>query len=214
MMQKKGFFITLEGNEGCGKTTQIQLLHQFLKKKGLKVCRTREPGGTAIGDAIRSILLDAKNKKMTPIGETLLYMAARAQVAQEVIRPNLNKGLIVLCDRWLDATVAYQGYGAGVKLDWIHALGEMATGGTRPDVTLFLDLPLATGLRRAKSHKKADRMEKKELAFHRRVRAGYQTVAKKDPQRFQCIAVSPSDGVWAVHEKIKKVLKRVLPSLN
>ena len=211
MAHRRGFFITVEGNEGCGKSTQIKLLTQFLKKRGAKVCWTREPGGTVIGNAIRNILLDAKNKKMTPVTETLLYMAARAQVVAEVIRPQLKKSAIVLCDRWLDATVAYQGYGAGVKLDWIDALGKMATGGVRPHVTIFLDLPLQAGLRRAISHKKADRMEKKELAFHRRVRAGYRAIAKKDPKRFRWIRVSERDSVWAVHEKIKKVLTRVLP---
>ncbi len=200
----KGILITLEGNEGCGKSTQIRLLHGFLRKKGIPVYSTREPGGTRVGDAIRDVLLDPANKKMTPDCETLLYMAARAQLVTEVILPKLKAGFVVLCDRWLDATLAYQGYGAGVDVDWIKYLGKKATGGIEPSLTLFLDLPLLTGLRRAKSHKQADRMEKKDILFHKKVRRGYEAIAKKEPQRFRWIRISENESIGSVHEKVKK----------
>lgn len=207
---KKGMLITLEGNEGCGKSTQIRLLHRFLKTKGIPVYSTREPGGTRVGDAIRGVLLDSANKKMTGECETLLYMAARAQLVQEVILPKLKAGFVVLCDRWLDATLAYQGYGAGVDVDWIERLGIKATGGIKPTVTLFLDLPLLTGLRRAKSHKAADRMEKKDIVFHKKVRRGYEVIAQKEPKRFRWIPISENESISAVHEKVKKAIAVVL----
>ena len=160
---KKGILITLEGNEGCGKSTQIRLIYDHLKKKRKNVFLTREPGGTKIGDAIRQVLLDPKNKGMSGISETLLYMASRAQIVKEVIQPRLLKGQIVLCDRWLDATVAYQGFGEGVNVQWIQKLGEEVTQGISPTLSLYLDLPVRVGLKRATSHKQADRMERKNI---------------------------------------------------
>ncbi len=201
--------ITLEGNEGSGKSTQIRLLYNFLKKKGRRVFLTREPGGTRVGDGIRKILLDNRHKKMTAVTETLLYMASRAQLVEEVVKPRLKKGQIVLCDRWLDATLAYQGYGGGVDKKWIETLGKEATQGIRPKLTLFLELPLACGLRRAKQHKEADRMERKEMGFHQRVRQGYLRIAKSEPRRFKRVKIKESDGVSLVHEKIKKVVSNV-----
>ncbi len=209
-MRRRGVLITLEGNEGSGKSTQIKLLCRYLKKKKRSVFLTREPGGTQIGDAIRSILLDNKHCRMTAVCETLLYMASRAQLVSEVIGPRFRRGEMVLCDRWLDATVAYQGYGAGVNVDWIRSLGKAVTQGISPRLTIFLDLPLKVGLRRAKRHKKADRMEKKTYFFHQRVRAGYLALAKKEPKRFKRIEVKEKDTVQSVHEKIKKVVSHVL----
>jgi len=207
---KKGILITLEGNEGSGKSTQIRLLYNYLKKKGRRVFLTREPGGTRVGDGIRKILLDNRHKKMTAVTETLLYMASRAQLVEEVIKPRLKKGEIVLCDRWLDATLAYQGYGGGVDKKWIEALGQEVTQGIRPKLSLFLELPLACGLRRAKQHKKADRMERREIGFHKKVRQGYLRIAKTEPRRFKKIKIKESDGVSLVHEKIKKAVSNVL----
>ncbi len=201
--------ITLEGNEGCGKSTQTKLLYAFLKKKK-RVFLTREPGGTRLSDAIRNILLDNKNKGVSGVTETLLYMASRAQLVTEVIAPRLKRGEIVLCDRWMDSTVAYQGFGAGIDIAWIRALGEEATQGIEPALTLFLDLPLEEGLKRAVSHKKADRMERKSLLFHRKVRRGYDWIARKEPKRFKRVIISPKDSIEAVHEKIKKEVLRVL----
>ena len=207
---KKSILITLEGNEGCGKSTQIRLLSAFLRRRGKSVFVTREPGGTRTGDAVRKALLDNKNKGMSAVCETLLYMASRAQLVSEVVLPRLQKGQVVLCDRWSDATVAYQGFGGGVDAAWIASLARHATQGVQPKLSLFLDLPLEVGLKRAVSHKKADRMEKKKLAYHRKVRRGYEWIARREPARFRRIKISPSDGVAAVHEKIKKEVLRVL----
>ncbi len=207
---KKGVLITLEGNEGSGKSTQIKLLYGFLKKEGYPVTLTREPGGTAISDGIRKILLDNKNKKMTPICETMLYMASRAQLVDEIIKPKLKQGKIVLCDRWLDATVAYQGYGGGVDVAWIKSLGKFATQGITPRLSIFLDLPLVVGLKRATSHKAADRMERKNILFHKKVRQGYLRIAKEESRRFKKVSVGEKDSILKVHEKIKKAVMDVL----
>ena len=206
-----GILITFEGNEGCGKSTQIRLLYHFLKKNK-RVFITREPGGTRAGNAIRNILLDNRNKSLTPVTETLLYMASRAQLLEEVILPRLKRGQIVLCDRWSDATVAYQGFGGNVDARWIRDLSEKATQGVRPALSLFLDLPLEIGLRRAVSHKKADRMERKALLFHRRVRRGYEWIVRREPRRFRRIEIAEKDSIGVVHNEIKKEVLRVLRS--
>ncbi len=207
---KKGILITLEGNEGCGKSTQIKLLCGYLKKQGRRVYLTREPGGTAIGDGIRRLLLDNKHARMSPECETLLYMASRAQLVSEGVAPRLKKGDIVLCDRWLDATLAYQGYGAGVDLEWIRRLGRNATQGIVPRLSIYLDLPVELGLLRARRRHKADRMEKKQLAFHRKVRRGYLKIAAAAPRRFKRLPIGGQDSVIAVHEKIKRLVRNVL----
>lgn len=207
---KKGLFITLEGNEGCGKSTQIKLLADRLRRDGRNVFVTREPGGTRAGDGIREVLLDAKNERMTPEAETLLYMASRAQLVEEVLKIELKRRDIVLSDRWLDATVAYQGYGAGVDVKWIEELGRRVTQGVKPDVTLFLDLSVSVGLRRAKKRHKADRMELKKEAFHRKVRNGFLKIAQKEPRRFRRIPISPGDSIEKVHSRIVGELRRVL----
>ena len=209
-MRRKGILITLEGNEGSGKSTQIKLLGSYLKRKGYSVFVTREPGGTRIGDGIRKVLLDNKNKKMTAECETLLYMASRAQLVEEVIKPKLKSGSIVLCDRWLDATVAYQGYGGGIEVSWIKALGKWAVQGVKPTLTLFLELPLLVGLKRAKSHRAADRMERKTILFHKNVRRGYLKIMREEPGRFRSIAVGERESVLDIHEKIKKAVLGVL----
>lgn len=206
----KGMLITLEGGEGCGKSTQIRLLFEDLKRQGKKVFLTREPGGTRTGDAIRNILLDAKTEKLSGVCETLLYMASRAALVDEVIAPKIREGYIVLCDRWLDATVAYQGYGEGVDLKWIRAVGEKVTQGIQPKITIYLDLPPTAGLRRAKSHKAADRMELKKKSFHEKVRQGYLAIALREPKRVHRIALKESDGIPEVRQKIKEIVRRVL----
>ena len=207
---KKGILITLEGGEGCGKSTQIKLLYKALKRQGHRVFLTREPGGTKAGDAIRKVLLDNKNKGMSAVCETLLYMASRAELVTQGILPQLKKGKIVLCDRWLDATVAYQGYAGGVDVHWIREIGKAATSGVRPALSLYLDLPVREGLSRAKKRKIADRMESKTFSFHERVRAGYLAIAKAEPKRFKLLPVKSSDSIEAVHEQIKKMVMRVL----
>ena len=209
-MSRKGVLITLEGSEGCGKSTQIKLLRQSLKNDGYSVYLTREPGGTHIGNKVRSILLDPRNREMSPECETLLYMASRVQLIKEVVRPKLDEGKIVLCDRWLDATLAYQGYGGGVDIKWIQNLGRAVTAGVAPAVTLFMDLPIEIGLKRATSFKKADRMEEKTVNYHKKVHAGYLKIAQREPRRIKHLKIKESDTIWVVHERIKEIVAHVL----
>ncbi len=209
-MSKKGIVITLEGSEGCGKSTQVKLLHRYFKKKGYSVFLTREPGGTRIGDGIRALLLDNKNHRLCALSEVFLYMASRAQIVDEVIFPKLKKGNIVLCDRWLDATVAYQGYGLGGDKNWIYQLGKTATQGAEAKLTLFLDVPHKCGLERVKKRRSLDRIENKGLAFHKRVYRGYKEMAKQSPQRFKVVKIDPQDSPARVHEKIIEMVRHVL----
>lgn len=208
-MKKQGLFITLEGNEGCGKSTQIRLLHGFLRKKGYSVFATREPGGTAVGDKIRKVLLDPKHR-ISPLTETLLYMASRAQLVEETILPKLKKGTIVICDRWLDATVAYQGYAGGLHVKWIKDLGQVATQGLRPDLSIYLDLPVSVGLSRARGRSKVDRVERKSLTYHENVRQGYLKISKEEPYRFRRLSISSDETVAHVHARIRSEVDRVL----
>ncbi|MCL2761299.1 MAG: dTMP kinase [Desulfuromonadales bacterium] len=190
-----GFFITFEGVEGCGKTTQIKILAETLKSQGYSVRLTREPGGSPVADKIRNILLDAENSAITPTTELLLYAASRAQHVAEVINPALERGKIVLCDRYTDATLAYQGFGRSLNMESINALNKMATKGCFPDLTVLLDCAPETGLKRAmdriNSESKADssslreeRFELESLEFHKRVREGYLKLAETEPKRF------------------------------
>ena len=187
-----GFFITFEGIEGCGKTTQINHLTTYLKKKQLPFLLTREPGGTAIGDRIRQILLSSENSRMEPATEFFLYVAARAQHISQVVLPALTDGKTVLCDRFADATIAYQGYGRGLTLEWIEEIHDRFLKGLKPNLTFLLDLPVEEGLRRAWKRMenqtvKEDRFEKEALAFHRRVREGYLVLARKEPNRIMVL---------------------------
>jgi len=182
----KGKFITFEGSEGCGKSTQSGLLYGYLKKKGYPAVYLREPGGTRISEKIRKILLDPGNH-ITAECETLLYMAARSGLVTGVIKPALSKGKIVICDRFLDSTLAYQGSGLGVDVALIKRLGNFVTGGIKPDLTIFLDLPVKRGLRHRKLQK--DRIEKRSIAYHLRVRRGYLKLAILEPKRIKIIKV-------------------------
>jgi len=183
-------FITFEGIEGCGKTTQVRLLAKLLTSRGHTVTVTREPGGCSIADQVRAILLDAENRALVPLSELLLYAAARAQHVEEVIRPALAAGNVVICDRFTDATVAYQGYGRSLDLDLIGRLNRIATGGITPDLTVLLDCPEETGLARAMERINAcagareERFEQESLRFHRAVRQGYLRLAVAEPHRF------------------------------
>ncbi|MEI6305803.1 MAG: dTMP kinase [Deltaproteobacteria bacterium] len=185
-----GYFITFEGIEGCGKTTQIKLLAQHLESSGLNVVTTREPGGCAISDKIRFILLDAENSGMCPMAELLLYAAARAQHVNDVILPAIEAGAIVLCDRFSDATAAYQSFGRGIDSKIVDTLNTMACGSISPDLTVLIDCEPETGLARARQRIEAmtgpreERFELESLEFHHRVRAGYLTIAQKAPARF------------------------------
>lgn len=202
-------FVTFEGIEGSGKTTQIKLLLPWLSEIGKSVLPTREPGGTVIGDEIREILLNPSHTEMTPEAEILLFSAARAQIVHEVIRPHLEQGWIVLCDRFFDSTFAYQGYGLGLSLDALRKITMFATGGLKPDLTIYLDMDVEKGLRRkAQTPGEWNRMEAKELAFHQRVRKGYLTLARAEPQRWLVIdADQPVDVIQAqIRERLSLFL--------
>jgi len=179
-------FVTFEGPEGGGKTTQLDLLAEYLRQRGLDVLVTREPGGTAIGDRVRAVLLDPMHTEMRPSSEFLLFSAARAQHVEQVILPHLKRGGIVLCDRFADASLAYQGYGHQLDLDVLRLITRFATGGLIPDLTLLLDVPVKVGLRR-KAGGDGDawnRMEQKEIDYHQRVRQGYLALAAQEPERW------------------------------
>ena len=201
-------FITLEGIDGCGKTTQAEMLVGWLKGRGLKVLHTREPGGTEIGRKIRSILLDPANKKITGLTELMLYSADRAQHLAEVIEPALKYGCAVVCDRFSDATEAYQGHARGLGLETIEALTSIATAGRKPDLTLLLDIPAAQALSRAKAREedgdgKEARFEQESLRFHEKVREGYLKIAAREPGRVKIIdATGKPEEVQAGIRKI------------
>ncbi len=179
----KGVLITFEGIEGSGKSTQARLLVETLRAQGHEVLAVREPGGSAIAEKIRALLLDPVNTAMTPIAELLLYEAARAQLVAEIIRPALDRGAIVVCDRFYDSTTAYQGVGRGLVNVDFTTLNRLATGGIVPDLTVLLDVPVDTGLRRAKGDTAGDRIEREPAEFHNRVRKGFQTIAAAEHDR-------------------------------
>lgn len=183
-----GLFVTFEGGEGTGKTTQLKALLTHLRAAGREAIETRDPGGTPIGKQIRGLLLDPENTRMAAASELFLYEASRAQLVHEIIRPALDAGRVVLCDRFADSTVAYQGYGRGLDLDLIARMNALATDGLRPDLTLLLDLDPEAGLARAtqrvaQRQQRHDRIEEEVLAFHQRVRAGYRAIAAAEPGR-------------------------------
>ncbi len=177
-------FITFEGPEGSGKTTQIPQIEQFLKDSGYPVFCTREPGGTSIGDQIRQVLLANQNTEMHPRSEILLFQASRAQLVEQEIKPRLARGEIVLCDRYANSTIAYQGFGHRVDIVQLHNIVNFATGGLNPDLTLLFDLDVEVGLARRQEDGGVNRLDAFELAFHQRVRAGYHELAAAQPDRW------------------------------
>ena len=187
--KRGGFFISFEGPEGSGKSTQIHRLAAALAEQGHAVWTTREPGGTRAGETIRPILLGPKAGPLSPWSEALLFPAARAQLADEVIRPRLHRGELVLCDRYSDSTLAYQGYGRGIDLETLRRLQSDATGGLSPDLTLLLDLPVEAGLARIPRNAK-DRLDRETIAFHQRVYAGYREMAAREPDRWRLVDAS------------------------
>jgi len=209
-MSERGVFITFEGGEGSGKSTQIRLLARRLEAAGMTVRVLREPGGTEPGEAIREILLDPHHAGLDPRAELLLYEAARAQLVADVIEPALEAGEVVLCDRFFDSSAAYQGYGRGLPVDEVAHLNKAATGGLLPDRTLVFDLDPAVGLSRATSHG-ADRLEGEDGAFHERVRAGFLAIAAAEPERVR--VVDAGGSVEDVADKIEAVLADV-PALS
>lgn len=203
----RGKFITFEGPEGSGKSTQVRLLCSYLRRAGFRVLHLREPGSTAIGEKIRGILLDPKNKNMDAVCEMLLYQAARAQLVREKILSALRKKNIVVLDRFLDATICYQGYGSGIDVKIVKQIGRLVTCGIKPDLTILLDISAKKGLRRAK---RFDRIEKKSLEFHRRVRRGYIALARENPRR---IKIVPADtNITRTQTAIRKIIETKLSS--
>ncbi len=205
--------ITFEGPDGSGKTTQIQALYSYLAREGYNVLLVREPGGTDIGDQIRTVLHAVKNVDMLPNAEVLLYSASRAQLVGQMIRPALEARAIVLCDRYAESTLAYQGYGYGLDLELLKAITAFATGGLCPDLTIYLDIDAEEGLRRKMSGFRAgecewNRMEQKELDFHRRVRAGYRQMATAEPERW--FILDATRPIASIQSSIRKRVKGFL----
>ncbi|OJX40553.1 MAG: dTMP kinase [Chloroflexi bacterium 44-23] len=203
-------FITLEGPEGSGKSSQLPVLAEWLRSKGYQVFTTREPGGTVIGDQIRAILSNLDNVSMQPRTEILLFLSARAQLVEEVIRPLLTQKTIVLCDRYADSTMAYQGYGHGVDLDTLRKLLDFATGGLYPDITFLFDLDIQTGLnRRRNSGGEWNRLDAYAIGFHERVRKGYLELAAAEPQRW--IKIDAGQSFDQVQLDLQNALIKRLP---
>lgn len=191
-------FITLEGPDGGGKSTQARELAAHLQQTGLDVLYTREPGGTTIGDQIRKILMSLDNAGMIPRAEFLLFSASRAQLVHQVIRPHLEKGGVVVCDRFYDSSLAYQGYGHNLDREALQTITAFATGGLKPDLTLLLDLPVESGLGRRREAGHWNRLDDYDLEFHRRLRRGYQLMASQEPDRWVVIDASlPMEDVQA-----------------
>jgi dTMP kinase len=213
-MHMRGRFITIEGPEGCGKTTQSNILVEYLKGKGYEVILTREPGGTRIGEQIRALVLDAKYEEMEPVTELLLMAASRAQHVLEKIAPAVKGGKMVVCSRFTDATIAYQGCGRGFDIDLINKTNRIATGRLWPDLTLIIDIDVTTGLRRAFGVEKAeakagegDRLESEDIGFHERVRQGYLDLAQKYPERIKVI-----DGRGTI-EQVSAAIKKAVDAI-
>mgnify|MGYP001039322588 FL=1 len=210
--RKRGVFITLEGPDGSGKSTQVSLLTEHLRARGIEPVVTREPGGTRTGELIREILQhDRTEEPLAPETETFLFLAARAQLVRAVIRPALVEGRWVLCDRFMDSTVAYQGYGRGLGPDLIEPMNALAVGETVPDLTILLDLDPAIGLERIGHRnraigRQADRLERETLAFHERLREGYLALAARFPERIRLVDARPEPRevflrIWSLLEE-------------
>lgn len=206
---QRGRFITFEGIDGCGKTTQLRVLAAWLRERGQDVVETVEPGGTSIGRQIRKILLDPVNADLQPRAELLLYFASRAQNVDEVIRPALEEGRTVLCDRFTDSTLVYQGCGRGLDTEVVRDLDRIACRGLKPDVTILIDIDVETSLARARRRNERtgpdeSRIDEEDAAFHERVRNGYCALAKAEPERV--IVIDGTAGVAEVGQRIREAL--------
>ncbi len=189
---KKGLFITFEGTDGSGKTTQIKLLEAYMMKKGYEVVLSREPGGTRVSEIIRDLILDPRNKEIVPLTEMILYAASRAQHVAEIIEPAIESGKIVICDRYVDSSYAYQGVGRGVDLKSVADVNRIAVHGTVPDITFFLDIDPEISIKRRINSTGADRIEQEKLDFHRRVYDGYKKLSILYPDRIKTIDATKS----------------------
>lgn len=202
---KKGLFITFEGADGCGKTTQINLLKNYLENQGYQVVLTREPGAKGLGEKVREILLNYEGA-VSDRCESFLFLADRAQNIDIIVNPAVNEGKIVLCDRHIDSTVAYQGYGRGLDIDRIKMLNNIATNGRKPDLTIVFDIDVEISMQRVGKNK--DRMESAGIEFHNRVREGYLKIAKEEPERIK--VVNSIQTVNDVFEEVKKIVNKYL----
>ncbi len=201
---KKGLFITFEGADGCGKTTQIELLNNYLKNKGLDTILTREPGSRGLGEKLREILLNYDGEVSSNC-ESFLFLADRAQHIDCIINPALKEGKIILCDRHTDSTVAYQGFGRGLDIEKIKYLNDIATGSTKPDLTIVFDVDIETSMSRVGKEK--DRMESAGIEFFNRVRNGYLKIASEEPQRVKVI--DSSDTIENIHKKVVELVEKL-----
>lgn len=203
-------FITFEGGEGAGKSTAIKKIVERLQKEGREIVLTREPGGTPIGEEIRSVILDKKNTDMDVRTEALLYAASRRQHIVQKIIPSLKQGKIVLCDRFLDSSLAYQGYARGIGINKVYEMNQFATEGVEPDLTLFFDLDPEEGLRRiaANNNREVNRLDVEKLSFHQKVREGFLLLAKKFPHRF--VVIDASQNAQKVFEDAYKEIENIL----
>lgn len=207
----KGLFITFEGPEGCGKTTQAKLLGDILASLGYKVLITQDPGGSVIGDKIRNVLLDTNNVQMASKSELFLFLASRNQLVEEVIKKHLDAGYIIICSRYTDATLAYQGYGRGIDLGTLQQLNDIATDNLYPDLTILLDIDPERGLERVRERHEFDRIEEEELAFHQSVRDGYIELSRQYPARIKI--VDADDSIENVQGEVKELVVDVLDKI-
>jgi len=208
MGQQRGLFITFEGCEGCGKSTQASLLHRRLMEDKIPCILTQEPGGTPLGERVRDLLKVKREFSISPLAELLLFNACRAQLVLDVIRPALDDGKVVICDRFDDSTTVYQGCGRGLELTLARRVNELATGGLKPDLTILLDMPAQTGLQR-KSGRHTDRFEAEDMAFHEKIRRGYLELAAAEPARWLILSADQdintiSSLIWQPVEQLLK----------
>lgn len=202
----KGLFITIEGSDGSGKSTQIELLKSYLQTKEYDFIFTREPGGTVISEAVRDIILNKDYMEMSDVTESLLYAAARAQHVNELIIPSLEDGKMVICDRFVDSSIAYQGYARGLDIESIEMVNNYATRGIQPDLTILLDIDVENALKRKKKQKELDRMELEKLDFHRKVSDGFKELAIINPNRIKLIDANRT--IDEVHKEIIELIEK------
>lgn len=202
-----GLFITFEGTDGAGKSTQLSFLNDYLKEKGFNVLLVREPGGTNIGEKIRNIILDIENKEMDCMTEALLYASSRAQLVNQIIIPELKKGSVVICDRFVDSSIVYQGIARNIGIDVVKKINNIATGGLIPDITFFLDLPPDKAIERKKEQKELDRLENEKDYFYNKVYDGYKILIEQNSERIKVIDALQSIDI--IHKNIVDYLEKI-----
>jgi len=205
---RKGLFITFEGSDGSGKSTQLSLLKEYLIKKGIKILSLREPGGVTISEKIRSIILDNRNTEMGPVTEMLLYAASRAQLVSQVIKPSLEKGITVICDRFVDSSYVYQGVARGLGINTVKLVNDIATGNILPDITFFMDIDPEIALKRRFNESIPDRLENESIAFHRDVYNGYLKLIEMYPERIK--RINGEIGIEAAFSSVKEYIDDLL----